>query len=156
MQIRIVSVAKVKQSFVLEGEAEYLKRLRPWAQIEVQELGIKGNWPESEVRRRESEAFLAKLALKTGELLILLDENGKEHTSAGFSKWLTERQLHGTSSVCFALGGAYGWDLSVFGSKVQRMSLSKLTMPYQLCRLLLVEQLYRAFSLMNNSPYHKA
>ena len=145
MKLRVLSVGKVKQQFVLEGEAEYLKRLKPWVKLEVCEVEPK--------KEDDSAAVFSKL--KPGEFFVALDERGKRLNSKQFADFLAQEMSGGRSAITFAIGGASGWSEQVRGKAGLVLSLSDLTFPYQLTRLILVEQIYRAFTIIKGQPYHK-
>jgi 23S rRNA (pseudouridine1915-N3)-methyltransferase len=155
MSIRIVSLGRVKESFVLEGEGEYLKRLKKYCKVELLELDAPKSsaLSEDELKDREASLFLSKM--KRDEFLIVLDERGKQLASPELSKLMQERFLGGQPDICFAIGGAYGWHDSVRTRANFLWSLSKLTFTYQMTRLILTEQIYRAFTIIKGEPYHK-
>ncbi len=157
MKIRIISVGKVKQGFIKAGEKEYQKRLPPHVKLDVVEIEA-GKGHESgdieKIKELQSQAVLS--VLKDNELLVVLDEIGQAFNSTQFSDWLQGRMVRGDSQFVFAIGGPYGWSSRMRSRADLVLSLSHLTFPYQLCRFILIEQLYRAFSIMEGSPYHKA
>lgn len=157
MKIRIISVGRIKQAFVKAGEGEYLKRLTGRVKVEFVEVDAgKAKEKGSEVARLKDYQAQAVLShVKEGECLVVLDENGKSFTSVQFADWLHKSMVGGDSQIVFAIGGAYGWTDDVRRRADMVLSLSQLTFPHQLCRLILIEQLYRVFSIMNGSPYHK-
>ena len=150
-----MSVGRVRQQFVLQGEAEYLQRIRGNFQVELVELGMDS--PESmsaaEVQAREAEEILKRL--KSYDYLVALDERGKSVSSTQLGEFLQARMNSGIKSVCFVIGGAFGLAEKVRHEADSVISLSALTFPHQLTRLLLVEQLYRAHTLMKGISYHK-
>lgn len=155
MKIKILSVGKVKQSFILEGEAEYQKRLKPFAQVSVVEVGAKvpTQSPPEVVMKKEAEALLRLVGER--DFLIVLDEHGRSHTSKEFADLLSTQCGRGVSQFVVAIGGAYGWDPSVKKRASHLWSLSSLTFTYQMTRLIVAEQLYRALSIIKGTPYHK-
>jgi 23S rRNA (pseudouridine1915-N3)-methyltransferase len=156
MKVVVISVGKVRQHFVKEGEEEYAKRLRgtPLALV-LEELGCDA--PESlsptEVQEREAVALLKRL--EPHDCVVVLDERGKELQSHEFSRLLEQRMLQGVRSLAFVIGGAFGFSEKVRQRADYVLSLSMLTMPHQLVRLVLVEQIYRAHTLMRGISYHK-
>lgn len=156
MKLTILNVGRVRQKFVLDGEAEYLKRLRntPYS-LDLVELGLEA--PESmsagEIQRREANELLKRLPAY--DWVIVLDERGKQHSSEGFSTHLEDLANRGIRSLVFVIGGAFGFDEKIRGQANEVISLSKMTMPHQLIRLVLVEQIYRAYTLARGLPYHK-
>ena len=155
MAIRITSFGKNRQAFVKEGEAEYLKRLKAETRIDIVELEVKVSsaMPAEQVKEAEAKVFLH--TLKERSILILLDEEGTEYTSEKFAVELGSLRATGASDLVFGIGGAHGWHSSVKERAHRVISLSRLTFPYQLARLILIEQLYRAFMILKGSPYHK-
>jgi len=156
MKISIIQVGRVRQSFIKDGEQEYSKRLRatPYA-FSVVELGLEA--PESlraaEVQEREAVELLKRL--DGYEWVIVLDERGKQLASPEFSQLLDLRMNAGTRSVAFVIGGAYGFSEKIRQRADYVLSLSKLTLPHQVTRLVLVEQLYRAYTISKGIAYHK-
>ncbi len=155
MKIVVMSVGRVRQPFVLQGEAEYLQRIRGSFQVELVELGMES--PESmsatEVQNREAEEILKRS--KGYEYLVVLDERGKTLSSKQFSDFVQTRMNSGVKSVCLIIGGAYGVSEKIRQEADSILSLSTLTFPHQLARLVLVEQLYRAHTLQKGVSYHK-
>lgn len=156
MKLTILNVGRVRQKFVLDGEAEYLKRLRntPYS-LDLVELGLEApeSMSASEIQRREANELLKRLP--TYDWVIVLDERGKQHPSEGFSMHLEDLANRGIRSLVFVIGGAFGFDEKIRGQANEVISLSKMTMPHQLIRLVLVEQIYRAYTLARGLPYHK-
>lgn len=141
---------------MVAGEQEFLRRFPAHIKVEFVELtsGKSSSSDELNLRKeRESQAVLA--ALREREFLVVLDESGHSFSSKKFSSWLEQRMLNGDSQIVFAIGGSYGFSESIKARADLVMSLSALTFPYQICRLLLVEQLYRAYSIIEGQPYHK-
>lgn len=155
MKIVVLSVGRVRQRFVLDAEGEYLQRIKGSFQVELVELGMES--PESmkpaEVQAREAEEVLKKI--KTYDYLVVLDERGKEISSRALSEFIQTRMNSGSKSVCFVIGGAYGFAEKVRQEADLILSLSALTFPHQLTRMLLVEQLYRSHTLIKGISYHK-
>jgi len=155
MKIVVLSVGRVRQRFVLDAEGEYLQRIKGSFQVELVELGMES--PESmkpaEVQAREAEEVLKKT--KNYDYLVVLDERGKEMSSKALSEFVQTRMNSGVKSVCFVIGGAYGFAEKVRQKADLILSLSALTFPHQLTRMLLVEQLYRSHTLIKGISYHK-
>ena len=155
MKIVVLSVGRVRQRFVLDAEGEYLQRIKGSFQVDLVELGMES--PESmkpaEVQAREAEEVLKKI--KNYDYLVVLDERGKEMSSKALSEFIQTRMNSGIKSVCFVIGGAYGFAEKVRQEADLILSLSALTFPHQLTRMLLVEQLYRSHTLIKGISYHK-
>ena len=158
MKIKIYVVGKCK-SFYEMGEKEYLKRLSNYAQIELIEVkdeSIPDNPNDSEIIKvinAEGKKLLSKIDNK--EYLIALDLNKKEYTSIEFSKYLSNKLESNGSKISFVIGGSYGLSEEVKNRVNDSVSISKFTFPHQLARLILLEQLFRAFKILNNETYHK-
>lgn len=151
MKIKILSPWK-QDGLYREKEGEYLKRLSADAKVEIEELkGEKGE--EREALKREGGKLLARAG--KGSYLVVLAEKGKSFDSLSFSKWLETMAINGRPDITFIVGGSAGLDEEVFNKGDMLMSLSPMTFPHQLARLVLIEQIYRAFSLLKGSPYHK-
>jgi 23S rRNA (pseudouridine1915-N3)-methyltransferase len=155
MKIVVLSVGRVRQRFVLDAESEYLQRIKGSFQVDLVELGMES--PESmkpaEVQAREAEEVLKKI--KNFDYLVVLDERGKEMSSKALSEFIQTRMNSGIKRVCFVIGGAYGFAEKVRQEADLILSLSALTFPHQLTRMLLVEQLYRSHTLIKGISYHK-
>ena len=108
--------------------------------------------PPAEARIKEGEQII-KL-LEKGDYVILLDETGKEFTSKEFAGYINKKQVANVKHLVFILGGAYGFSDELYQLANEKMSLSKMTFPHQMVRYIFLEQLYRAFTIINNEPYH--
>jgi 23S rRNA (pseudouridine1915-N3)-methyltransferase len=156
MKVTILNVGRVRQNFIQEGEQEYLKRLRgtPLA-LSLVELGLEA--PESlsvtEVQEREATELLKKL--EAFDYVIALDERGKQKTSKEFTQLIDTQMQSGTRSLAFVIGGAFGFSEKIRQRANYVLSLSSLTLPHQLTRLVLIEQIYRAHTIMRGIAYHK-
>jgi len=156
MKLTIISVGKVRQAFIKDGESEYLKRLQatPLA-IKFLELGIDA--PESlspsVIQEREGVELIKRL--EPFDYVIALDERGKRVASKDFAELLNKQMLLGTRSLAFVIGGAFGLSDKVRQRADYVLSLSDLTLPHQLTRLVLTEQIYRAYTLLKGISYHK-
>lgn len=140
-RIRILAVGKVRKGWVNEGVALYLKRLPGLEVVELRDSGM----------AREAEAIRA--GLRPDERLIALTEEGRTFSSAAFAQRL---QGSGSERLMFVIGGADGLDPAIKAQASWQLSLSPMTFPHELARLLLLEQLYRALSIQQGGPYHRA
>lgn len=155
MKIKLLLIGKTKKSFLIEGEKEYEKRLGKYTTFSedvIHELKIKSSLSFEEVKKREGELILKKL--DPSDFVVLLDENGKEFNSVGFSKFVEQKQNMSIRNLIFIVGGAYGFSDEVYQRANQKIALSKMTFSHQMVRMIFKEQLYRAFSILNNEPYH--
>ncbi|MCK9312879.1 MAG: 23S rRNA (pseudouridine(1915)-N(3))-methyltransferase RlmH [Methanocorpusculum sp.] len=158
MQIQILCVGKIKDAYISAGIAEFEKRLRPYAKVFVTELSdvkIPENASASEelhVKEKEGEAILSNV--KEGFFTIALDPFGMSLASEAFSGIFGEAKLSGMN-LCFIIGGPLGLSSAVLKSAGKKLSLSQMTFTHTLCRLILFEQIYRAFRILHGEPYHK-
>ena len=156
MKFQILSVSKIKLPFVLDGEQHYLKRLKPHCKLRFEELGADfSSFSRKEALEKEAE-LISKRVNFDSQCLISLDERGKTLGSEEFAKWIEGKRAESDKEFCFVIGGAYGMAESLKSKSSLCLSLSKFTFPYQLSRLILVEQLYRAMCIIKGFPYHKA
>ena len=156
MKITVIQVGRVRQAFIKEGEQEYLKRLRPTPYaVSIVELGREA--PESlspaEVQEREAIDLLKRL--ERYDCVIALDERGKHYTSSELAQFLDRQTTSGTRAIAFLIGGAHGFSEKIRQRADSVLSLSKLTLPHQFARLVLVEQIYRAYTIAKGISYHK-
>lgn len=159
MKIKIIGVGKLKESYLKEGIQEYVKRLQAYADVEVIEVDdepIPKNpslAQEVMVKAKEGRRVLDKV--KQADFMILLDVAGTEMDSVDLSKYLEKQMIEGHSTIDFVLGGSLGNSEDVLERADYRLSMSRMTFPHQLARLILVEQIYRSFKIMKGEPYHK-
>jgi len=156
IKIKIITADKVKEKFVLEGESKYLRMLAGSARVEFIELRLKKNSAKSNSGQQiEEEALSIRKRIGERDLLIVLSEEGTSLSSKKFASFLENKVTTGSSTLTFVIGSAYGIDSILKEEADLLLSLSKFTFPYQLSRLVLIEQLYRVFSIMRGEPYHK-
>ena len=159
MNISVIAVGKVKEKYLKQGMEEYLKRLSAYAKVEIIEVADEKapeTLSESEtekVKQKEGERILAKLHPDT--YVIALAIEGKMQTSEQFSAHLDQLATYGKSKIAFLIGGSLGLSREVLKRADETLSFSKMTFPHQLMRLILLEQVYRAFRIMRGEPYHK-
>lgn len=159
MKITIAAVGKLKERYLKDGMAEYVKRLSRFADMELIEVEDE-HAPESlspaqeaMVKQKEAERLLKRV--KEGSYVILLDLAGQQTDSEGFASRLENIMLSGNSHITFIIGGSLGLDQSLIKAAGYRMCLSEMTFPHQLARLILLEQIYRAFKIIKGETYHK-
>lgn len=158
MQIQIVCVGRIKDSFLSAGVAEFEKRLRPYTKLFVTELAeVKiperaSSADELRVKEKEGEAILS--ALRPGFVSAVLDPRGVEVSSEEFAKFIGDCKIAGTG-VSFIIGGPLGLSEAVLKAADRRISFSRLTFTHTMCRLILFEQVYRGFRILSGEPYHK-
>lgn len=155
MNVSIICVGKVKEKYIVEGINEFLKRMQSFAKMKIEELKEDGNDSSRNISiEKESEEIL-KTMEKLGGYNILLDIQGKNFSSEEMSEEIERLTVNGVSSINFIIGGSYGVSENVRKTVNMRLSFSKMTFPHQLMRLILCEQIYRWFSVIKNTKYHK-
>jgi len=155
MKILLITVGKTDQQWLSDGIRQYTERLSHFCQFEFQVIPDIRNTRSMEAsvqKEREGEQIL-KL-LQPSDDVFLLDDKGLEMTSPQMSQWLEKRMSQSTKRLVFIIGGPYGFSPDVYNRVPNRLSLSKMTFSHQMVRLIFVEQLYRAFTILNNLPYH--
>lgn len=150
--IKIICVGKIKESFYREAVQEYLKRLSKYTRIEIHEVADDGSLEPQTQIHRESERVFSLLQPK--DYVILMDIKGKELSSIEFAKTLDQTFLT-YSNITFVIGGSYGLDDTIKNRANVKISFSKLTFPHQLFRIILLEQIYRSYKIINHETYHK-
>lgn len=159
MNILIITVGKLKEKYLINGINEYIKRMGPYAKIDIVEVPDE-KAPEQlsdaqmlQVKEKEGERILAKVQAEA--FVIALAIEGEMWSSEKFAKELDKLATYGQSKVTFIIGGSLGLSNSVMQRADAALSFSKMTFPHQLMRLILVEQVYRAFRINRGEPYHK-
>ncbi len=134
---------------------DYIGRLKHYTQFDMEVIPeLKNTKSLSNEQQKEKEADMILKSIQPGDTVVLLDEHGKEFRSIQFSQWI-EKKMHVVNKrVVFIIGGPYGFSQRIYDIASEKISLSKMTFSHQMIRLIFVEQLYRAFSILNNSPYH--
>ncbi|MCK0158486.1 23S rRNA (pseudouridine(1915)-N(3))-methyltransferase RlmH [Cellulophaga sp. F20128] len=155
MQITLLAIGKTDNKNLQSLITEYEKRLGHYIKFDLDVIpDIKNTKNLSEAQQKEKEGELILKKLTPTDILILLDENGKQYTSVDFSDYLQKKMNAGTKKMVFVIGGPYGFSDSVYKASDGKISLSKLTFSHQMVRLFVVEQMYRAFTILRNEPYH--
>jgi 23S rRNA (pseudouridine1915-N3)-methyltransferase len=159
VNISIITVGKLKEKYLKQGIEEYLKRLTAYAKVDVIEVSDE-KAPEElselemvQVKQKEGERILAKISQDT--YVIALAIQGKLASSEELADSLDKLATYGKSKIAFVIGGSLGLSEEVIKRSNQQLSFSRMTFPHQLMRLILVEQIYRAFRINRNEPYHK-
>lgn len=155
MKIDLVLVGKSDQKYLQEGIDIYLKRLKYYCQFEMKIIpDLKSTKSLSEEQQKEKEGELIINQIKDSDFVILLDERGESLSSVDFAQLIEKRQVAGTRKLSFVIGGPYGFSRDVYAKANAKLSLSAMTFSHQMVRLLFIEQLYRAFTIINGEPYH--
>ena len=159
MNIKIITVGKLKEKYLKDAIAEYAKRLTRYCKLEVVELADEktsenaSQKEEEMVKDKEGKSILQKI--KDNEYVIALDLKGKHITSEEFSEFISEKAVMGQPNITFVIGGSLGISQEVLARADYKLCFSKMTFPHQLFRVMLFEQIYRAFRIINGEPYHK-
>lgn len=159
MKITILCVGKIKEKFYRDAAAEYIKRLGRYCKPEVIEVadektpdGASEN-VENQIREKEGERLLGKI--KDGAYVVALAIDGKMRDSKELAKHIEQLGIQGKSQIVFVIGGSLGLSESVLRRADETLSFSKMTFPHQLMRVILLEQIYRSYRIVNGEPYHK-
>lgn len=155
MNIDLITVGKTDSSAVAEIVAEYSKRISRYAKFSVimlPDVKKSGKMAESTQKKAEGEMLMKQFA--ADDFVVLLDDKGAQYGSVQFAHWLQKRMNSGVRRLCFVVGGPYGFSKEVYARANDSVSLSPMTFSHQIVRAIFAEQLYRAFSILNNEPYH--
>lgn len=159
MNIQIIAVGKLKEKYLIDGIKEYAKRLGPYAKLSIHEVPDEkapetlSSAQEEQAKEREGERILALIKPDTHVIALAID--GKLWSSEELAEQLGNLATYGRSQVAFVIGGSLGLSQAVLQRADQKLSFGRLTYPHQLMRLILVEQIYRAFKIIRGEPYHK-
>lgn len=155
MNIKLIAVGKTDNPALQQLISTYEKRLSYYINFELQLLpDIKNSKSLSEEQQKIKEGELILSYVEPSHHFILLDERGKEYTSIAFADELQKKMNTGIKQLTFVIGGPYGFSQAIYQRANSKLSLSKLTFSHQMIRLFFVEQLYRAFTILRNEPYH--
>lgn len=157
MKVRFLVVGKTAFEDLKIGELRYEQRLVHYCtfeRLEVPDVKNPKALSQAQIKDKEGEAILSKL--KSTDFVVLLDENGKAFSSVNFANWLSQKQMQHPGAIVFIIGGAYGFSPDVYERAQFKLSLSEMTFSHQMVRMIFLEQLYRAFSILKGEPYHHA
>lgn len=159
MRITVVCVGRIKEKFFRDAVAEYEKRLSKYCRLEILEVADvrtpEGASPLQEDKILEKEAGRILDKIRDDALVCTLEIMGKKMSSEGLAKWMQQLAVQGCSSITFVIGGSLGLHRSVRERADLALSFSDMTFPHQLMRVILCEQIYRSFRIINGEPYHK-
>ena len=150
--IKIITVGNIKEKYLKDAIDEYLKRLKKYTSVEIIELKDEGLVEEQKAIQLEGDKILKNISPK--DYLITLEIEGKEYSSEEFAEKINQIQIE-NSNIVFVIGGSYGLSKEVKEKSKMHLSFSKMTFPHQLFRVFLLEQIYRAYKILNNESYHK-
>ncbi len=155
MKITLIAVGKTSTDYVARGIEEFIKRVNRYIQMElciIPDVKASKTLSEDSQKQREGQAILN--TLQGGDIVVLLDEKGKELTSRDFSAMIERRMIQGLKRLVFVIGGPYGFSNDVYARADEKLSLSRMTFTHEMVRLFFTEQLYRAMTIMRGEPYH--
>ena len=155
MTITLLAIGKTDNSELNSLINDYTKRLGHYIKFKLEIIpDLKKVKNLSEAQQKEKEGDLILKQTTKSDVLILLDENGKQFTSVDFSKYLQKHMNSGIKNLILVIGGPYGFSEAIYNRAQGKISLSKMTFSHQMVRLFIIEQLYRGFTILRNEPYH--
>jgi 23S rRNA (pseudouridine1915-N3)-methyltransferase len=155
MKITLLAIGKTEQPYLVTGIDAYCNRLKHYTSFSLEIIpALKNNKNMSELEQKQREGELLLAQMKSTDWVVLLDENGAQPTSVQFSELLQKRMLASVKNLVFVIGGPYGFSAEMYARANEKMSLSPMTFSHQMVRLIFVEQLYRAFTIIKGEPYH--
>ncbi len=155
MNIKLLCVGKTNFDFVDKGNDIYIARLKRMTNFEmlyVADIKNTKKMSVAEIKRKEAEALMKQI--KPGDRICLLDESGKTYSSVEFANFINKNSLESVKQLVFVVGGAYGFDKTLYARANHKISLSAMTFSHQIIRVIFLEQLYRAYTIIGGTPYH--
>jgi len=155
MKIKLLTIGATPKNYLLEGEVLFDKRIKNYIafeKIEIPDVRNAKSLSKEQIKSEEGRLILHKI--QSSDVVVLLDERGKELRSVEFADWMQQIMNQGPKQIVFVVGGPYGFSEEVYARANRKLSLSQMTFSHQMIRLFFMEQLYRAFSILNNEPYH--
>ncbi|MGL4853012.1 MAG: 23S rRNA (pseudouridine(1915)-N(3))-methyltransferase RlmH [Phocaeicola sp.] len=155
MKVTLLVIGKTVEKHYITAINDYTERTKHFISFQLEVIPeLKNTKSLSAEQQKEKESELILKALQPGDYVVLLDEHGKEYRSIEFANWM-ERKMHTVNKrLVFIVGGPYGFSPKVYEAAQEKISLSKMTFSHQMIRLIFVEQIYRAMTILNNGPYH--
>lgn len=155
MKVVLLVIGKTDACYFIDAIAEYQKRLVHYIPFEMEVISDLKNTKNLTLEQQKvKEGELILKSLQAGDYLVLLDEKGKEYTSLKFADYIEKKTHTVPKRLVFVIGGPYGFSDDVYNKANEKLTLSKMTFSHQMVRLIFVEQLYRAMTILNNEPYH--
>ncbi|MCI8997980.1 MAG: 23S rRNA (pseudouridine(1915)-N(3))-methyltransferase RlmH [Muribaculaceae bacterium] len=155
MKIVLLAVGKTSTDYLIKGIDGFLKRINHYVPMElsiIPDLKSTKALTEDTQKQREGQAMMS--ALQPGDVVVLLDERGKEYTSREFAMQIDRKMVQGIKRLVFVIGGPYGFSKEMYDRANEKISLSKMTFTHEMVRLFFVEQVYRAMTILRGEPYH--
>lgn len=154
MKIKLIMIGKTTGDLYIDAIEDYTNRIKHYNNFSIHVIpGLKNTKKLSQEQQKQAEGELILKELTAQDIVILLDERGKEYRSMEFAKWLENKQLT-AQNIVFVIGGPYGFSDSIYQRANEKISLSKMTFSHQMVRLIFVEQLYRACTIIKGESYH--
>jgi len=157
MKITLIAIGKTEDKYLIEGIEKYLNRLKHYINFNlliIPDVKNTKNLTEGQQKSKEAEALHKQIS--NNDVVVLMDEKGKKYSSITFANYLNKQMIGSVQHLVFIIGGPYGFDESIYKRANTSISLSDMTFSHQMVRLFFVEQLYRAFTILKNEPYHHA
>ena len=155
VKILLLTIGNTDKKYMKEGIDDYVKRISFYLPFEMKVIpDIKNRSSLSKELQKEKEGLLIMNQISLGDFVVLLDERGTEFSSVAFSKWVEKKMIAGTRQLIFVIGGPYGFSETVYQRTDTKISMSKMTFSHQMVRMIFVEQIYRAMTIIKNEPYH--
>lgn len=155
MKVTFLVVGKTEADYLRKGIDVYVKRLQHYLPFELLELpAIRNSQSLSEIQQKQKEGELLCSKISLSDVVVLLDEKGKQNTSLEFAECINKKMVAGTRNLVFIVGGPYGFSDELYKRANEKISLSPMTFSHQMVRLIFVEQLYRAMTVLKGEPYH--
>ncbi len=155
MRINLIVIGKTDTDYLKKGIEVYTRRLGHYITFDIRVIpALKSTKNLSTGQQKQKEGDLILNSIENTDTLILLDENGKQFSSINFSTFLEKQMITGTRNLVFVIGGPYGFSSDVYKKSSMKISLSAMTFSHQMVRLIFVEQLYRAMTIIKGEPYH--
>ena len=155
MNIELIVIGKTDQQEVASLVEQYAKRVNHYCKFTVTTIAdVKNTRNMAPSRQKQLEGEMILRLISDGDWLVLMDERGRQFTSMEYADWLQKRMLSGVKRLAIVIGGPYGFSDEVYKRANEKISLSKMTFSQQIVRAIFAQQLYRAFTILNNEPYH--
>ena len=155
MNIELIVIGKTDQQEVASLVEQYAKRVNHYCKFTVTTIAdVKNTRNMAPSRQKQLEGEMILRLISDGDWLVLMDERGRQFTSMEYADWLQKRMLSGVKRLAIVIGGPYGFSDEVYKRANEKISLSKMTFSHQIVRAIFAEQLYRAFTILRNEPYH--
>lgn len=156
MKIKLLLIGKTAENTVEAIIADYTKRVNHYLKFDIDTIAVNHHKNDSAEKIKQKEASLILKKVETGDWIVLLDDKGKMLSSEEFATQIAQWMLQSKKQIVFIVGGAYGFSEEIYAIAHQKISLSKMTFSHQIIRIVFMEQLYRAFTIIHNEPYHHA